>query len=363
MELRSHPFRAMGSPCELRLYAGSGERADAAAAAARAEVLRLERKFTRYRDDSLTARINRSAGDPAGVEVDEETAGLLDYAATAFAQSGGLFDVTSGVLRRAWDFRSGRVPTAEEVEAVLRLVGFEKLRWRRPRLALPLAGMELDFGGYVKEYAADRAALVCRAHGIAHGFVDLGGDLAVIGPHPDGQPWQVGVRHPRRAGEAIATLALSGGAVASSGDYERCLVVGGKRYGHILSPRTGWPVEGLAGVSVVADRCLVAGTASTVAMLKGAAGPAWLAALDLPHLCISPDGALAGTLAPAPASGHRAEGPGSPLRSPSARCAPSGLAHPPPAPRGTTASSGVQPAAWTGTAAAAASARLANPVR
>jgi len=296
VELRSHPFRAMGSPCEIRLYAESGQRADAVAAAARAEVLRLESKYSRYRDDSLVARINRSAGDPSGVEVDEETAGLLDYAATAFEQSDGLFDISSGVLRRVWDFRSGRVPEPAEVDAVRRLVGFEKVRWQRPRLALPLVGMELDFGGYVKEYAADRAVAVCRQAGVRHGLVDLGGDLALAGPHPDGRPWQVGVRHPRRPGAALATLALAEGAIASSGDYERCLEVGGRRYGHILSPKTGWPVEGLAGVSVVASRCLIAGTATTIAMLKGSEGPAWLDALGLPNLRITPDGAVSGTL-------------------------------------------------------------------
>jgi thiamine biosynthesis lipoprotein len=323
----------MGSPCEIRLYAESGERADAVAGDARAEVLRLEGKYTRYRDDSLTARINRSAGDPHGVELDEETAGLLDYAATAFEQSDGLFDISSGVLRRVWDFRSGRVPRRAEVDAVRRLVGFEKLRWERPRLVLPLAGMELDFGGYVKEYAADRAAEICRQAGLRHGLVDLGGDLAFVGPHPDGRPWRVGVRHPRRPGAAVATVALAEGAIASSGDYERCLVVAGRRFGHILSPKTGWPVEGLAGVSAVASRCLVAGTATTIALLKGREGPAWLDALGLPHLSIAPDGEVSGTLAP-----HSAG-------------------------RGITTSSGVQPAAWTGPIAAATSARLAKPVR
>src|SRR5204862_4852338 len=135
-----------------------------------------EQVYSRYRDDSVTTRINKSAGDPYGVEVDEETAGLLDYAAAAHEQSGGLFDLTSGVLRRAWDFKSGRVPEKKKIADLLPLIGWDKLVWRRPRLALPQAGMELDFGGFVKEYTADCAAQVCRASVIAHGLVELGGD-------------------------------------------------------------------------------------------------------------------------------------------------------------------------------------------
>jgi thiamine biosynthesis lipoprotein len=291
-------FRAMGSPCELLLYGDDPARTAGVAREARAEVARLERKYTRYREDSLTSAIQRSAGDPAGIEVDPETAALLDYAETSFRESDGLFDITSGVLRRAWNFRSGRLPSRSEVAALLRLVGWRKLRWRRPRLVLPRAGMELDFGGCVKEYAVDRAAELCRGLGVSHGLVDLGGDLAAIGPHPDGSPWIVGIRDPRRPGRALASLPLRSGAIATSGDYERCMLVGGKRYGHVLDPRTGWPVSGLASASVVARQCLVAGTATTVALLRGErGGPRWLASLGVPHLWVDAHGAVGGTLA------------------------------------------------------------------
>jgi len=297
MQSYSYRFHAMGGPCELRLYAAGRVHADAAAESAKAEVLRLEQRYSRYRDDSLTGRINRSAGDARGVEVDEEGAALLDYARTAWEQSKGLFDITSGVLRRAWDFKSGRFPEPGEVERLLPLVGWDKVRWQRPQLVLPLAGMEIDFGGYVKEYAADRAAQACRDAGVRFGLVELGGDIALVGPHPDGSPWQVGVHHPRRPGQAVAVIPLARGAIASSGDYERYFERNGVRYCHILHPRTGWPVQGLAGVSVIADQCLVAGTAATIAMLKGAAeGARWLAELDLRHLCVTADGSLSGTL-------------------------------------------------------------------
>ena len=299
------PFKAMGSPCELHLHAKSQNKLDAVAGAAIAEVARLERKYSRYRDDSLASRINASAGDPAGLEVDAETASLLDYAALAWQQSGGLFDISSGVLRRVWSLRTGRVPEPAEIEALRPLIGWDKIRWQRPHLVLPLAGMELDFGGYVKEYAADRVAQLCREQSLRHGLVDLGGDLAVVGPHPDGSPWRVGIRDPRNRTGAIASVALLAGGIATSGDYERCMLVDGKRYAHILNPKTGWPVEGLASVSVAASHCLIAGTASTIAMLKGGrAGPAWLDRLGLPSLRVDADGEISGSLA----SGARAAG-------------------------------------------------------
>ncbi|HET6304331.1 MAG TPA: FAD:protein FMN transferase, partial [Myxococcota bacterium] len=117
-------------------------------------------------------------------------------------------------------------------------------------------------------------------------------------------PWRVGIRHPLRRDGVLARVELFAGGIATSGDYERFMIVAGRRYGHILDPRTGWPVEGLAGVSVVASHCLIAGTASTVAMLKGAAeGPRFLADLGLPHVHTTREGVAGGTLArPPPAS-------------------------------------------------------------
>jgi thiamine biosynthesis lipoprotein len=298
MPARRVAFKAMGSRCELHLEGGSEARLDAVARAGIAEIARLEAKYSRYREDSLASRINASAGDPDGRELDAETASLLDYAELAWRQSDGLFDISSGVLRRAWKLREGRVPEAAEIDALRPLIGWEKIGWRRPRLVLPLAGMQLDFGGFVKEYAADRVAELCRERGLRHGLVDLGGDLAVVGPHPDGSPWRVGIRHPRAPEGAIACVALAAGGIATSGDYERCMLVDGKRYAHILNPKTGWPVEGLASVSVAASHCLIAGTASTIAMLKGGRqGPRWLDRLGLPSLRVTADGAVSGSLA------------------------------------------------------------------
>ena len=294
-------FKAMGSPCDIQLYAGSEAEGRRVAATAIADVQRLEALYSRYRDDSFLSAINRVAASGGCIEVDAETASLLNYAATCYQESGGLFDITSGLLRRVWRFGSdGTVPDPAAVQAILARVGWHRLRWTPPVLAFPMAGMELDFGGIVKEYAVDRVAALCRDHGVGHGVINLGGDIKIIGPHADGSPWRIGLRHPRCRDGVLDTLLLRQGAVASSGDYERCIVVDGVRYGHVLNPRTGWPVGHLAAVNVVAEFCVVAGSAATIAMLKEAEGPAWLRQLGLPHLWVDVNGQLGGSLGASP---------------------------------------------------------------
>ena len=294
MELQRLAFRAMGCPCELQLYAPDAMTGAAAGQAAVDDILRIEQRYSRYRDDSLTSAINRVAAQAGAMEVDDETAALLDYAAACHRESAGLFDITSGVLRRAWRYASDTLPTAAEIDALLRRVGWHRVVWERPRLRFTTPGMELDFGGIGKEYAADRAAVICLDAGIRHGLVNLGGDVRLIGPHPDGSPWRVGIQDPRRPERLIGGLLLTGGALASSGDYARGLWIDGRRYGHILDPRSGWPVAGLAAVSVLADSCLVAGSACTIAMLKGWDGKAWLQGLGLSHLWIDIEGRRGG---------------------------------------------------------------------
>ncbi|MES2606722.1 MAG: FAD:protein FMN transferase [Pseudomonadota bacterium] len=298
MQLFETRFKAMGTLCEVRLFAAAALQAKAATDAVIADVERLEARYSRYRSTSELSRINAIAAIGGRVEVDDETAHLLDYAATCHRESGGLFDLSSGILRKAWDFKSGKLPAPAEVNALLTLTGWHRLQWQRPVLEFPLPGQELDLGGVVKEYAADRAATLCQQHGIAHGLINLGGDIRIVGPQPDGSAWRIGISKPENPDAALCTLALQGGALASSGDYQRCITVAGVRYGHILNPFTGWPVRKLAAVSVVADFCVIAGSAATIAMLKDEEGVEWLRQLGLPHLWVDVDGNSGGTLLP-----------------------------------------------------------------
>lgn len=298
MHYLHHRFHAMGSPCSVHLYAHDQAAALATAHLVENEVLRLEHKYSRYRDDSVTAALQVAARQGRALAVDSETAALLDYAQVAWEQSDGLFDITSGVLRHAWSFPHGSVPTQARLDELLARVGWQHVRWQQGEVRFDRPGMEIDFGGFVKEYAADCAAAVALRAGLQHGLVELGGDIRVIGPHPDGRPWSVGIRHPRLPGQVLATISLQRGALASSGDYERCLIHNGVRYGHILNPFTGWPVQGLIAVSSVADHCLLAGSVATLALLHGEQGLAWLEEGEQPWLAMTACGAVHGSLAP-----------------------------------------------------------------
>ena len=289
-------FKAMGSPCDIQLFAETHGQAKKIANTVIADVRRLEAVYSRYRSDSLLSKMNQMAAIGGSITVNAETAGLLNYAHICYQQSDGLFDITSGILRRAWRFDSGQLPDQVQILALLDKVGWHKLRWTDPVLEFSIAGMELDLGGVVKEYAVDRAAALCWESGVRHGIVNLGGDIKVIGPRVDGEPWHVGIRHPRDKEALMQTILLHEGALASSGDYERCIVVDGVRYGHVLNPKTGWPVRHLAAVSVVGDFCVVAGSASTIAMLKEEDGAAWLDDLGLPHLWVDVHNEMGGTL-------------------------------------------------------------------
>ena len=289
-------FQAMACDAEILIQGGKLRSGSALLEAAVKEVRRIEAKYSRYRSDSVVSRINAAAGSGDAVGVDRETAGLLRFADQLYDLSEGLFDITSGVLRRAWDFRSGTLPVAESIDAILPRIGWQHVRqgmradWRRIRLPLP--GMELDFGGFGKEYAADRAATILQAAGVRHGFVIIGGDIRVIGPRTDGDGWTLGIQHPRHAVGTVAGVAMSHGALATSGDYERFMEIDGVRYCHILNPRTGQPVRHWQSVSVAAPVCVAAGAMTTIAMLMEQRAEQFLREQEAAYIAIDMSGRL-----------------------------------------------------------------------
>ena len=274
-------FAAMASPCEVLLPSMSERAALSFGTVAAQEAWRVEKKYSRYRDDSVTAWIHKNRGTT--IELDPETASLMDFASQCFDLSEGLFDITSGVLRRAWIFDgSDRIPEAALIERLLPLVGFEKLQWRSPRLMLP-AGMELDFGGIGKEYAVDRAYELLAERDSTPFLVNFGGDLRANRPPAHG-PWQVGIERPDTERQATLLLNLEHGALATSGDSRRYLLKDGIRYGHILNPLSGWPIpESPRSITVAASSCTEAGLLSTVAMLHGAGAEAYLEEQGVRH--------------------------------------------------------------------------------
>lgn len=283
--LTSETFVKMGTQCIVNVESSDFLLTSMAIEAAITEVERIEQHYSRYRADSYLSAINTCGINGGSIALDEETLALIEYAAACHRLSEGRFDITSGILRRAWNFKSSIIPTQEQIDVLLPDIGFERLNWSESTLHIP-KGIELDLGGVGKEYAVDRIADIWLDMGVEHGLIDLGGDIRAVGSHADGSPWRIGIRDPRAHDNAIVTVELNDEALATSGDYERYLEIDGKRYCHILDPMTGWPVEGLASVSVIAKECMVAGSLSTIAMLRGAEGGAWLRSLNMRHLIV-----------------------------------------------------------------------------
>lgn len=273
-------FEAMASPWEIHLPGARAGLRETVAAAVLGEVRRLEHKYSRYRDDSVVQQINRAGGQ--AVTVDEETARLIDYGALLWQQSGGRFDLTSGVLRRVWRFGPGAaLPEPEAVAALRPLIGWERVQWSGQRLQMP-AGMELDFGGIGKEYAVDRALAIAVRLDPGPVLINGGGDLAASAPPAPDEHWRVGLDN--GFGLAAPGLQLRQGAVATSGIARRHLQSGSRRYGHLLDPRSGWPVaDAPLAVTVLAGSCSEAGAQATLALLHGAGARGYLQAQGVEH--------------------------------------------------------------------------------
>lgn len=276
-------FTAMASPCEVLIEAAPAALARQIVEVAADCAWRIERKFSRYRSDGVVHEINASAG--RALVLDDETAALIDFAATLTKMSEGRFDITSGVLRKAWSFDGGSVvPSQAQIDALMARVGWHHVQWRKPVLQLQ-SGMQIDFGGIGKEYAVDLAA--ARVEEIAPGsscLINFGGDVAVRHSRRDGQPWRVGIEATEHAGKAVHIVPLMRGGLATSGDSRRFVLHEGRRYSHIIDARTGWPVaDAPNSITVAAGTCTQAGTLTTLAMLQRAGAERFLLTAAVRH--------------------------------------------------------------------------------
>jgi thiamine biosynthesis lipoprotein len=271
--LRKLAFPALGTTCEVQYAAPQGD-AQAAAfeRAAVVWVQAFEAKYSRFRPDSLMSRINRAAGR-AWVEVDEDMERLLGLCDTLYAMTNGVLDPTALPLIQLWNWKAEHpvIPSADQIAATRGLVGWKKVQRKPGGIFLPELGMALDFGGFGKEYAVDIVAQIALDHRIPDVLVDFGHDLRALGAPPGRPAWHIGLEDPQHPGTPWASVALSGSrGIASSGDYVRCFTIDGRRYGHIIDPRTGWPVaNGCTQATVIANTCLQAGVLSTTAFVLG----------------------------------------------------------------------------------------------
>jgi len=281
-------FQAMASPCEVLLDVEDAVLAARLLRIAKQEALRIEKKFSRYRTDNIIYQINHANG--SSVKLDAETAHLIDYANECYQLSEGRFDITSGVLRKVWNFDcSDNVPSGSQIKELMPYVGWQKVSWQVPTICL-LAGMEIDIGGIGKEYAVDRTALLLAEQTSESFLINYGGDIRASGSRRNDRGWHVGIEKSNgtnsptpSAGKAIE---IKIGAIATSGDARRYLLKNNIRYSHILDPLTGWPVKNAPrSVTVIADTCTEAGILSTLAMLQGKSAELFLDQQEVKYWC------------------------------------------------------------------------------
>lgn len=278
-------FMAMGSPCELLIDSSDPSVVESLLDVVATEAWRIENRFSRYLRGNIIDKINGSMGRP--VEIDDETASLLDFADMLTELSDGAFDITSGALREVWKFDgSGNVPDEHAVESVLKRVGWDKVRWQTPFLTMQ-DGMQIDLGGIGKEYAVDRAASKIAVHSDTACLVNFGGDIFATGAPSKSDGWQVGIESLNTAARAkTKSIRLKNGALATSGDARRFLLKDGIRYSHILNPVTGWPIKDAPrSITVAADTCTQAGMLATLAMLKGKKAASFLEQQAVQYWC------------------------------------------------------------------------------
>ena len=265
-------FIKMGSAFDLTLVANNQVEADQLFEQAIAEIDRIERLISSWDQSSETSQVNQMAGKEA-VKVAKELYDLV-FRAKAIAQlTNGAFDPTYASVDKIWTFdgRDVEQPKTEIISASVAKIGFDKIVFDplESSLYLPLQGMKIGFGAIGKGYAADRVKFLLQKQGVAAGIVNASGDMSAWGIKPNGEPWQVGLINPKNKDKVFAWFPVKNKAVVTSGDYEKFILINGKRYGHIINPKTGFPSQGVISCTVFAPKAELADALSTALFVMG----------------------------------------------------------------------------------------------
>jgi len=253
----------------------------------RQELERIEKKFSFFSPESVISIVNQCAGTGVYTTLDGESLGLFRYVSALWKQSGHLFDPTTHLLRDCYDAGGRRRATDDELKRILRLVDWSKLEIGPNGARLAEKGMLMQLDSCIRAYAVDSVRKILLNRDIQHALIEMDQDRATIGKQADGANWLVGVRYPRGNGTAITRLKLNQRGFALRGDFETSPVQGGERHGRLLSPLDGQPVPGLLSVAVIADDCLTACSAASIARLKPEEdGIQWLDELGFPWFAI-----------------------------------------------------------------------------
>jgi len=264
-------FKAMGCTCEIQFRCKKPKTAEQFRTAALDWVKAFEQKYTRFKEDSLISEINRKAGQD-WVEIDAEAEALFDLCNQFHFITQGLFDPTSLPVSRIWDYKAKvpRIPSQDEIETAKQLVGWDLVEREPGKIRLTKPGMGIDLGGIGKEYAVDRVSLIAKDFGIENVLINFGGDVAALGSPPQYTHWHVGIEDSGKPGTCWASLALHDLCVASSGNYLRFFEMDGKRYGHMVDHRKGYPIANkVRHTTIVSRTCTEAGILATAACLLG----------------------------------------------------------------------------------------------
>jgi thiamine biosynthesis lipoprotein len=262
----------MGTVVSQKLY---GKNSESTTEKILQRLNQLEENLSVNINTSTVSRINTHSGEAQEFQVNSDLLNIITRANKYSAISGGSFDITIGPLVKEWGVFSDNphVPSADRINELLKLVNYKSIIIDSKNLSmrLPLKGQMIDLGGIAKGYAADEAAQICRENGIKSAYINLGGNVILVGSKPDGSPWKIGIQNPRgNHGNYIGVLGLSNKTVVASGDYERFFMKDGVRYHHIIDPKTGWPSNSdLISSTIVTDSSIDADALSTATFVMG----------------------------------------------------------------------------------------------
>ena len=279
-------LRIFGRMCHL-VIDNSDERGAERLSQCQAELARLDSKFSPYHPKSITSQINQGAGTGSAVPLDPEAVSLFSYIDALWDESNHLFDPTVRILRDCYDSDGKLHASTEQLQGMLKLVGWNKIDISAAGAHMSQRGMLLDMNACIRPYALDSIARKLRAQGVKSAYLELGEDVICIGKQSDGANWLAGARIPQGNRTGILRLKVNDRGFALRGNIEQTSVQNGEYFGRVLSPVDGIAIPGLLSVAVIADNCLTACSAASIARVKTeASGLKWLEKLGMPWLAV-----------------------------------------------------------------------------
>ncbi len=261
----------MGTLVEITLREPDADKAQMAINQAFDEMRRLEKLMSTHLLDSEISRLNNAARKNLFFSVSDAVIEVIKRGVYWGEKSNGAFDISIGPVSRLWQFNDENpsLPDAGLLTEALPLVNFHDIEINAPKVRLKKPGMSLHLGAIGKGYAVDKAMQALKSSGIQHALINAGGDLKALGSRADGKPWKIGLQHPRKPEQMIASFELTNKAVATSGDYQRYFMLGDTRYHHILNPTTGMPARGMISATIIADNVMDADALATAVFVMG----------------------------------------------------------------------------------------------